>query len=566
MNTLVLAALIHSSGPAFAANTGPCKFTTIPDTAPGAVAFKNPPDLRAQKGTLAATLTVVYSDPSKVQVAGCPVQLRTYNGQLVGPTLRVRPGETIAVRLDNALPVQTPDQQAANVGQEQSNAFLGTTPNPYNTTNLHTHGLHVSPTGNSDNVLITVPPASSFQYEIHVPADHPTGTFWYHAHAHGGVAIQVGSGMVGAIIIEDDPAKLPDQMRGIADQVFVFESILYDIDGKADDITAFFPDDSDSKKKCEEGKSGCTWGNSGRRMLVNGAITPTITMAPNEVQRWRFIDTAFRESLSLRLVNKDGTPGPALNEIATDGNYTGRVDTWTAVPIELQPGYRSDVLVQAGATEGVYALVDDADPVGLHNDVEPQEVLAWIVVKGKPAKSKGLPTSAQMAPLAPFGNLDLSQTADGVQEVEFKIGSAYDANDTRNYFHVNNYAFNPDRVRYLQLGATEAWTLSTAGDPPNVPSGTPTGGVPQLPHIFHIHINPFQVARPGPDGTSQWVWKDTLLVPGQVNGVNSPPVQVFTTYTDYIGQFVMHCHILDHEDLGMMEVIEVVGQAPGTTP
>jgi FtsP/CotA-like multicopper oxidase with cupredoxin domain len=191
-----------------------------------------------------------------------------------------------------------------------------------------------------------------------------------------------------------------------------------------------------------------------------------------------------------------------------------------------------------------------------------------VKVTGKAVKAKALPTNTQMASLAPFGTTDLSKMADGVQQVQFKIGSAYDGTDGRNYFHVNNYAFNPDRVRYLQLGAVEAWTLSSAGDPPGVPNGAnKSTPVPQLPHVFHIHINPFQLTRTGPDGNPQLVWKDTLLVPGQVKQAdgtykNSPPVQVFTTYTDYIGQYVMHCHILDHEDLGMMEVIEVVGVPP----
>jgi FtsP/CotA-like multicopper oxidase with cupredoxin domain len=72
--------------------------------------------------------------------------------------------------------------------------------------------------------------------------------------------------------------------------------------------------------------------------------------------------------------------------------------------------------------------------------------------------------------------------------------------------------------------------------------------------VFHIHVNPFQTTRQDPQGKDEVVWKDTVLVPAGAT------MNIFTRYTDFIGQFVMHCHILDHEDLGMMELVEVVGE------
>ncbi len=107
-----------------------------------------------------------------------------------------------------------------------------------------------------------------------------------------------------------------------------------------------------------------------------------------------------------------------------------------------------------------------------------------------------LPTAAEMAALDPFPGVDLAATADGVQEAVFKLGSGLQPTERRNYFQVNNYAFHDARVRYVELGRTEMWSLSTRGDP----VGVPGGGIPPLPHVFHIHINPFQVSRTGPDG------------------------------------------------------------------
>ena len=87
--------------------------------------------------------------------------------------------------LADQLPLESPDSVAAQVAQEAAAAFIDTEPHSFNTTNLHTHGMHVSPVGNSDNVLLAIPPQSTQPYEIKVPATHTRGTYWYHAHTHG---------------------------------------------------------------------------------------------------------------------------------------------------------------------------------------------------------------------------------------------------------------------------------------------------------------------------------------------------------------------------------------------
>jgi FtsP/CotA-like multicopper oxidase with cupredoxin domain len=214
----------------------------------------------------------------------------------------------------------------------------------------------------------------------------------------------------------------------------------------------------------------------------------------------------------------------------------------------------------ASSKPGRYSLTDSASAAGasLRGVAEDANVIAVVVVEGQPL-DMALPTSEQMAALAPFPNVDLAKTADGVQTAVFQIGSAYDRNDKRNYFQINSHPFNPNHTRTLQLGATEMWSLSTIGDPPGVPNcgdDKGCGPIPPLPHVFHIHVNPFQVTRQDPQGKNEVVWKDTVLVPP------GPTINIFTRYLDYIGKFVMHCHILDHEDLGMMELVEVVGEAP----
>ena len=85
-------------------------------------------------------------------------------------------------------------------------------PHCFNGTNLHSHGLWISPTGNGDNVLLSINPGVSFQYEYNIPPDHPAGTFWYHPHRHGSTALQVSSGMAGALIVRGD--RLPTAPPG----------------------------------------------------------------------------------------------------------------------------------------------------------------------------------------------------------------------------------------------------------------------------------------------------------------------------------------------------------------
>jgi FtsP/CotA-like multicopper oxidase with cupredoxin domain len=558
---LLLAACLLDPAPATAQNAssrvtarppgGPCAFVPINNARWGRQPFRNPPELRSSGGALRTTLAVQYTDPKTTSLAGCPVTLRSYNGALVGPTLRVSPGDTLRPLLDNRLPVETPAQADSQFQQEAGNAFISMRPYTFNTTNLHTHGLHVSPKGAGDNVLLAIGPQSNFQYDIPLPDDHTRGTYWYHAHAHGSTAIQVGSSMAGALIVDDDPRAIPRALAAANanEKIMVIQALLYDTAGQANDITAFFPDPSTgTNPACTAGQSSCTWLSSGRQVTINGQIVPVIRMRPGEVQRWRLIDATFRETIALTL------QGHTLYEIATDGIYTGRLDAWPAgTDLLLYPGYRSDVLVQASATPGTYQLLDDSAgaAVGLRGVAEDQNLLALVIVEGTPVDMR-LPTQAEMAPLAAFPGVQLSATADGVQQAVFKLGSGLQPTDPRNSFQVNYNAFNDTRIRYVGLDNVDMWSLTTVGDV--------QPGVPPLPHVFHIHVNPFQVQRDGPNGQPQWVWKDTQFIPA------GGTVNLYTQYTDFTGAFVMHCHILDHEDLGMMEVVEVVEHLPVDHP
>jgi FtsP/CotA-like multicopper oxidase with cupredoxin domain len=533
---------------------GRCAYVPIDIDRYGKQPFQNPPEIRATDGRLETDLVVRYTDPRTTSLGGCPLTIRSYNGALVGPTFRVRPGDVLSPVLNNRLPRESAALVDSQFRQEASVAFLDMRPYSYNTTNLHTHGLHVSPEGNSDNVLLAIAPQTDFAYDIALPGDHTRGSYWYHAHTHGSTAIQVGSAMAGALVVEDDPARIPAALRAAneREKVMVIQTILYDTAGMSEDITAFFPDGSNSPALCAQGSPQCTWLSSHRSVTINGQIVPVIRMRPGEVQRWRVVDGSFRETIGFRV------QGHALHEIATDGIYTGRIDTWPdGTDVVLFPGYRSDLLIQAGAP-GTYNVLDDSagGAPSLRGVAEDPNLIAILIVEG-PRMDMRLPTQAEMAPLAPFAGVDLSTQAVRTQEAVFKLGASAAPNDGRNSFQINYEAFDEARVRFLQLDSVDMWSLTTVGDPAGIPAAN---AVPPLPHVFHIHINPFQVSRTGPDGRPQWVWKDTQIVPA------GDTVTAYTKYTDFTGKFVIHCHILDHEDLGMMEAVEVVREMPQPHP
>ena len=291
---------------------------------------------------------------------------------------------------------------------------------------------------------------------------------------------------------------------------------------------------------------------------MNGQIVPIIHMQPGEVQRWRLIDATFRETLKVRLEDHD------LHEIALDGLYTGTVDTWDpGQSVNLESGYRSDVVVKASSKAGTYELFDSpaSEDESVRNTAEDKVVLALVKVDGDPI-DMALPTEEEMKPLGFRSGEDLRAKTTGVQQVEFMVGSDEQAS-AQHYFHVNGHAFNESQTRFLELNKTEAWRITTVGDPEGVPASNPDFAIPPVEHIFHIHINPFQVEQDRPSGT-RLVWRDTVIVRGAESGDDPVPVWVYTDYKDFTGKFVMHCHVLDHEDLGMMELMEVVDKLPMT--
>ena len=263
------------------------------DPAPGR-SLSEPELLRSSGGRLQVTLQAAQGP---TRVAGREATTLSYNGGVPGATLHVRPGDRLQVWLVNDLGAPT---------------------------NLHVHGLYVSPEGNGDNVFVVVAPGESFDYDYRLPDDHPPGVYWYHPHHHGTAADQVFGGLYGAIVV-GDPEPLPVSRE----RVLVVSDLTLDGSGRVQSPSAM----------------ARMAGREGELILVNGQSRPVLTAKPGERERWRIVNACSARYLRLRL------DGQQLQLLGID---SGRLDVPRDVEeVVLVPGNRADLLVTAGTGSGV---------------------------------------------------------------------------------------------------------------------------------------------------------------------------------------------------------------------
>ena len=365
--------------------------------------------------------------------------------------------------------------------------------------------MHVSPEGNADNIFLSVKAGERFQYAYQIPENHPGGLYWYHPHLHGAVTNQVFGGMAGPIIIEGDI----DAMPGIADvpeRLLVLQATQLYADGSVIDIVDVPPAGPSMQKQYQR--------------LVNGQLNPTMTMRPGETQRWRILNASVNVTYLLNL------DGHQLHQIAKDGNTLN--ETWTRDAISLSPGERVEVLVQAGVA-GTYAL--RTLPISTGFTTLKDATLATLVVDGSPMTRQPLPTT-----LLPVEDLSTAGIT-AQRRFTFQNGTfppmPQDAS-----FWINSQSFDAARDdAVVQLNTTEEWVIRNA-------SGTW--------HPFHIHVNDYQVVAVNGQPVPLRYHEDTTAIPpfGEIT--------MRTRFEDFPGRWVFHCHILLHEDHGMMGTVNAL--------
>lgn len=499
------------------------------------------------------TLTLAYA---QLNVNGKLVNLRTMNQSIPAPTLRVRIGDTLRIKVVNQLPPNPPSTEPV--------AHLRYP----NSTNLHMHGLHVTPGlvapgvfGDFvlDDPALGIQPGETRQHEFHINDSQPPGAYWYHPHLHGSSAMQVGSGMAGALIVESAEGGI-NQVPEIAaarQMEFVFQAPITDAAGVLESFTQI------ANTTTNEGP-----------FLVNGRLLPTIEMQRGEVQNWHFIHAGIFNFLNLVL------EGHTLNLYSLDGNpRAGMIPINDSGPtgIVLAPGNRASVLVHADVPPGTYRLKTLNLAVGGSASV-PQD-LATIVVKD-PAVTMALPAGPLPVPasLAPITDAELAAAGGLKRNVVMRIlmGQSVPPNPPDWIYRTDSTKFS-DNV--FTMGATGTLPSATPPGPSDpgmqfFPFQSP-GALKQtvalnsveewtifnmnnIQHPFHIHINPIYITKINGVAVLEPYWVDTIALPRGVTPGSPTSVTFRTRFRDFAGSFVMHCHMLAHEDMGMMQLVEVV--------
>ena len=473
-------------------------------------------------GVLSTTLTAT---PAVVDIgAAKPISTYTYNGVIPGPTLEVSPGDTMRITLENRLP-QVPEEYIDLHDMTRPHAWTGT--------NVHYHGMHVSPRDNSDNVFLDIAPGDDFDYQVEIPDDHAGGLFWYHPHKHGGVAQQVRAGMAGALIVRGAIDEVPE-VAAAREQVLVLQALEM-----GDDYELLqpipFPTGTETFFPVTQ-----------TFFTVNGQLQPRITMYPGEVQRWRILNAASNTFLSLHLEMEP------LHVIAWDGLTLAEPHAMSDVM--LAPGARAEVLVKVGeagryqvnltpgtSTDPNIPGLDYADTEATPKQVNvPSQPLLMVDVSGS-GPEMSLPVSLP-AYDPPIHEIVARRDVRYTVEVDPKATSF--ADEFLN-LGIDGVPFDPAMAPLqMKLGTAEEWTVINSRDPL----------FPEHAHTFHIHINPFKVTKKNGIPLETPVWRDTL----EMVGGNGDSFTCEMNLDDFTGTYVHHCHVLFHEDLGMMASVEVV--------
>ena len=412
----------------------------------------------------------------------------TFEGKEQAPVIRANPGESIKVTYKNSMP--------AGGGKCATGPCM-------NMTNLHFHGLHVSPNAPQDDVLTMMAmPGESLEYTVDVPRNQPPGLYWYHTHPHGESFRQVRDGMSGAIVIEGIGRYVPE-IRSLRERILILRDLI-------------------SKAPAEESERGFT---------VNGMVRPKIPIAAGERQFWRIVNASPNLYADLQI------DGEQWEIVALDGMPLAYHDpncrTRFARHVLLPPAGRLEAIVtgpRAGAGARLRTLNFATGPDG---DPNPEMVLADLVNVKVDSKAKPVSSADNQQPVYEVvPEKKLVEVED--HATEFTVTFTED----KQGFYINDKKYGPNDapMTVVRVGGYHRWRVVNK-----------THEV----HPFHIHQVHFLVYAMNGKRLREPQWLDTVNVP--LDG----SVDLVMDFSDPIirGVSLFHCHLLSHEDKGMMAKI-----------
>jgi FtsP/CotA-like multicopper oxidase with cupredoxin domain len=391
-------------------------------------------------------------------------------------------------------------------------------------TNLHFHGLHVSPNAPQDDVITMMAmPGGSLRYRVTIPSNQPPGLYWYHTHPHGESYQQSLDGMSGAIVIDGIERYAPE-VAGLPERILVLRDLDLSIDPK-----------SAQGMRTAVGLSSVRCGNGSgepqRIFTVNGALRPKIQIAPGERQFWRIVNASPDlyadiqiDFSSIRVVALDGMPLGFHNPSRPSED----VDH-----ILLAPAGRVEAIIQ-GPQNGNAAFRSRCVDTGPAGDPNPEMVLADLDEQAthppvlNPAHDFQAPRGKpHVVPNSLLRAVEQSEPAFIVNFTEDQHG-----------FYINGQKYGPTSrpMTVVDTGKYLHWRVVNDTD--------------EI-HPFHIHQVHFLPYKLGNHMISEPLWMDTVNVPAHGE------IELIMDFTDPIikGMSVFHCHLLKHEDKGMMAKI-----------
>jgi FtsP/CotA-like multicopper oxidase with cupredoxin domain len=507
---------------------------------PGTV-VTNPLDLFSSNGTLTAAFTLQSEVGSFLQ------ECYTYqaaSGPVEAPTLRLNPGDHLVLNLTNRLtylPPPPPSRPAAAVASLVGNLNVPmcvvprTVPNDSCTggtavatsTNVHFHGLSIPPVCHQDDTLTTdiqnTDPA--FQYNFQVPANNPPGMYWYHPHLHGQATLQLNGGAAGALIVSG-MQKVKPEVGGLPERVLIVR---------------------------QQFKNPNSWIAGPNQLTLNYQQAsspmplPVIQMQPGATEFWRVANMTSQGFLTLSVLF--GQTAQNVEIIALDGVPV--TTSYNVTAIVLPPAGRAEFIVTgppAGVAASFSQMGFDTGPIGNPNNAQELAAVQATTSAIEPPALPAAPRRAASKAPQRFAGL-LAQTPTAERKIFFAEATNGTNGPTEFFIAVDGttpkvFSMTDAPAITTTVGAVEDWTVENR-----------TGET----HAFHIHqIHYLYLATSGvPEVNPQL--RDTVVVPAWSGTGPYPNVTVRMDFRDpaIAGTFVFHCHVLDHEDAGMMAKIRV---------
>ena len=462
---------------------------------------------------------VLVADPPE---ARSPLVLKAINDPRTGkgaflfkgrenpPVIRASPGEDIRLTYVNAMSTHS-----------QEHCIDGPC---MNMTNLHFHGLHVSPDAPQDDVITMMAmPGQSLHYVVNIPLSQPPGLYWYHTHPHGESFQQDLDGMSGAIVIDGMERYAPEILH-MRERILVLREQLAVGSG---------PAATELRRRVQIPGTPCgmSTGRPERIFTVNGAVRPQIAIAPGERQFWRIVNASPDRYADLKVDTEQ------LEIIALDGMPLAFHDPKHRVRfadhILVPPAGRVEAIVtgpKPGNHASLRTLCFDTGPDG---DTNPSMVLADLVNAAQPAVAI---STATVKPQPPIYKPLAPKLIARVENSPSDFVVTFTEDKQAFYINGKKYAPSDAPMTTVAIGTYRHWRV--VNDTHEV-------------HPFHIHQVHFLVYAQNGRRLKRPEWLDTVNVP--VEG----SVDLMMDFTDPIirGVSLFHCHLLNHEDKGMMAKI-----------